>query len=101
MNAPPGWGGGASPAPPPRHCGRAARFAIVGASRPSRARSAAWRGCLRASICLSAAVRFPTDYVLVRGATREAELAAGFEPVFFEPRGLIEAWRPRARTASR
>jgi len=76
MNAPLGWGGGA--------------------------RSAAWRGCLRASICLSAAMRVPTDYVLVRGATREAELAAGVEPVFLsEPRGLIEVWRPRTRTASR
>ncbi len=62
---------------------------------------------------LMAATRVPTDYVLLWGATREelrtpcggaleAELAAGFEPVFLsEPRGLIEVWRPRTRTASR
>jgi putative flippase GtrA len=62
---------------------------------------------------LGAAARAPTDYVLVWGATREelrtpcggaleAELAAGYEPVFLsEPRGLIEVWRPRARTAAR
>jgi hypothetical protein len=62
---------------------------------------------------LGAAARAPTDYVLVWGATREelrtpcggalvAELAAGFEPVFLsQPRGFIEVWRPRPRTASR
>ncbi len=62
---------------------------------------------------LFAAARVPTDYVLLWGATREelktpcggaleAELVAGFEPVFLsEPRGLIEVWRPRTRTASR
>jgi putative flippase GtrA len=62
---------------------------------------------------LSAAARVPADYVLVWGATREelrtpcggaleAGLAAGFEPVFLsEPRGLIEVWRPRTRTARR
>jgi putative flippase GtrA len=62
---------------------------------------------------LSAAARVPADYVLVWGATREeletpcggaleAELVAGYEPVFLsEPRGLIEVWRPRQRTASR
>ncbi len=62
---------------------------------------------------LGAAARAPTDYVLVWGATREelrtpcggaleAELAAGYEPVFLsQPRGLIEVWRPRARTAAR
>jgi hypothetical protein len=61
---------------------------------------------------LSAAER-PEDYVLVWGATREelrtpcggaleAALAAGFEPVFLsEPRGFLEVWRPRTRTASR
>jgi hypothetical protein len=62
---------------------------------------------------LAAAARAPADYVLVWGATREeletpcggalaAELAAGYEPVFLsEPRGLIEVWRPRTRTAQR
>jgi hypothetical protein len=62
---------------------------------------------------LVAAARAPADYVLVWGATREeletpcggalaAELAASYEPVFLsEPRGLIEVWRPRQRTASR
>jgi hypothetical protein len=61
---------------------------------------------------LAAATRAPTDYVLVWGATREeldtpcggalqAELAAGYDPVFIsEPRGLIEVWRPRERTAT-
>jgi len=62
---------------------------------------------------LAAAARAATDYVLVWGATREelrtpcggaleAELAAGYEPVFLsEPRGLIEVWRPRTTTAAR
>jgi putative flippase GtrA len=62
---------------------------------------------------LAAAARVPADYVLVWGATREelrtpcggaleAALASGYEPVFLsEPRGLIEVWRPRTRTASR
>ena len=62
---------------------------------------------------LAAAARAPTDYVLVWGATREelrtpcggaleAELAAGYEPIFLsQPRGLIEVWRPRTRTAAR
>jgi hypothetical protein len=62
---------------------------------------------------LAAAARAPADYVLLWGATREelrtpcggalaAELAAAFEPVFLsEPRGLIQVWRPRTRTASR
>ena len=62
---------------------------------------------------LGAAARVPTDYVLVWGATREelrtpcggaleAELAAGYEPIFLsQPRGLIEVWRPRTRTVAR
>jgi hypothetical protein len=62
---------------------------------------------------LEAARRAPADYVLVWGATREeletpcggaleADLAAGYEPIFLsQPRGLVEVWRPRARTASR
>jgi putative flippase GtrA len=62
---------------------------------------------------LSGAARAAADYVLLWGATREeletpcggaleAELAAGYDPVFLsEPRGLIEVWQPRARTASR
>jgi putative flippase GtrA len=62
---------------------------------------------------LGAAARASTDYVLVWGATREelrtpcggaleAELGAGYEPIFIsQPRGLIEVWRPRERTASR
>jgi putative flippase GtrA len=62
---------------------------------------------------LEAAARVPADYVLVWGATREelrtpcggaleADLAAGYEPIFLsEPRGLVEVWRPRTRTASR
>lgn len=62
---------------------------------------------------LGAAARVDTDFVLVSGATREelrtpcggalaAELAQDFEPVFLsEPRGFIEVWRPRPRTASR
>ena len=62
---------------------------------------------------LGAAARASTDYVLLWGATREeletpcggalaAELAAGYEPVFLSgPRGLLEVWRPRQRTASR
>jgi hypothetical protein len=62
---------------------------------------------------LRAAARYPADYVLVWGATREeletpcggaleAELAARYEPVFLsQPRGLVEVWRPRERSASR
>jgi putative flippase GtrA len=62
---------------------------------------------------LAAAARVPADYVLVWGATREelgtpcggalqAALAAGYEPVFLsEPRGLLQVWKPRTRTASR
>jgi putative flippase GtrA len=62
---------------------------------------------------LTAAARAPADYVLVWGATREelgtpcggaleAALTAGYEPVFLsEPRGLLQVWRPRIRTASR
>ena len=62
---------------------------------------------------LSAAARASTDYVLVWGATREElrtpcggalerELATGYEPIFIsEPRGLVEVWRPRERTAAR
>jgi putative flippase GtrA len=62
---------------------------------------------------LRAAERAAVDYVLLWGATREAlgtpcgaalaaALAAGFEPVFLsQPRGLLEVWRPRPRTASR
>jgi hypothetical protein len=53
------------------------------------------------------------DFLLVWGATREelrtpcggaleAELAARYEPIFIsQPRGLLEVWRPRDRTASR
>ena len=62
---------------------------------------------------LFAAEGAAADYVLVWGATREelrtpcggaleAALAARFEPVFLsEPRGLLEVWRPRTRTAQR
>jgi putative flippase GtrA len=62
---------------------------------------------------LRAAARASVDYLLVWGATREsldtpcggalaAELAARYEPVFLsQPRGLLEVWRPRERTASR
>ena len=62
---------------------------------------------------LGAAARTPVDYVLLWGATREelrtpcggaleAELAARYEPVFLsQPRGLLEVWRPRERTAAR
>jgi hypothetical protein len=62
---------------------------------------------------LSGVAQASADYVLLWGATREeletpcggaleAELAAGYDPVFLsEPRGLIEVWQPRARTASR
>ena len=61
---------------------------------------------------LAAAAR-ASDYLIVWGATREeletpcggaleAGLAAGWEPIFLsQPRGLIEVWRPRQRTASR
>jgi putative flippase GtrA len=60
-----------------------------------------------------AAARAPADYVLIWGATREelrtpcggaleAALAEGYEPTFLSaPRGLLEVWRPRTRTASR
>jgi hypothetical protein len=62
---------------------------------------------------LDAAAARASDYVLVWGATREeletpcggalaAVLGAGWEPIFLsEPRGLVEVWRPRERTASR
>jgi putative flippase GtrA len=62
---------------------------------------------------LRAAARESVDYLLVWGATREelrtpcggaleAELGARYEPIFIsQPRGLLEVWRPRERTASR
>lgn len=62
---------------------------------------------------LRAAARASTDYVLVWGATREelrtpcggaleAALGEQYEPIFIsQPRGLIEVWRPRTRTAAR
>jgi putative flippase GtrA len=62
---------------------------------------------------LRVAERASVDYVLLWGATREAlrtpcgaalaaELARAFEPVFLsEPTGMLEVWRPLARTASR
>jgi putative flippase GtrA len=63
--------------------------------------------------CVDLRAAAPADYVLLWGATHDdletpcggalaAELAAGFEPVFLSaPRGLIEVWRPRTRTAAR